>query len=78
MKYNDNFFKLKNDYVFTDLAQKVASKKSQGGEKVIDLGIGDVKLPLFGFVTDAMKKACDELAEKSTFRGYPPAQRGVW
>lgn len=74
MKYNDNFFKLKNDYVFTDLAQKVASKKSQGGEKVIDLGIGDVKLPLFGFVTDAMKKACDELAEKSTFRGYPPAQ----
>lgn len=74
MKYNENFFKLKNDYVFTDLAQKVASKKSQGGESIIDLGIGDVKLPIFDLATKAMQKACEELSIKSTFRGYPPSQ----
>lgn len=74
MKYNENFFKLKNDYVFSDLAQKVASKKSQGGDKIIDLGIGDVKLPLFKSVVLAMQNACLELGEEPTFRGYPPAQ----
>ena len=51
MKYNENFFKLNSDYIFSDLAQKVASKKSQGGEKIIDLGIGDIKQPLFSWIS---------------------------
>ena len=44
---------------------------SNPDKKVIRLGIGDVTLPLAPVVVDAMKKGCDELAVKETFKGYP-------
>jgi len=36
------------------------------------MGIGDVTLPLPGFVADAYSKAALEMGIKETFRGYPP------
>ena len=40
-------------------------------KKIIRLGIGDVTLPLAPAVVEAMKKGCDEMGVKETFKGYP-------
>ncbi|MBQ7373587.1 MAG: LL-diaminopimelate aminotransferase [Clostridia bacterium] len=73
MKFNENFLKLEENYIFNDLKLQIQELENSDTE-IIDLGIGDVKLPLFPLVTSAMKKACDELSEKKTFLGYPPSQ----
>lgn len=72
---NDHFLKLPDNYLFADIAKKVnAFKVSHPQAKVISLGIGDVTRPLCPAVTEAMHKAVDEMAVKSTFRGYGPEQ----
>lgn len=73
MKYNPNFLKLEENYIFNDLKIQVQNLKNNGAE-IIDLGIGDVKLPISSLVSDAMKKASVDLADKKGFLGYPPAQ----
>ena len=55
------------------MRKKVAEAKKRRGD-IIDLGVGDVCLPLFPSVTAAMKKACSEMRETGTFKGYPPAE----
>ena len=72
---NDHFLKLPNNYLFADIAKKVnAFKVSHPHASVISLGIGDVTQPLCPAVTEAMHKAVDEMATKSSFRGYGPEQ----
>jgi LL-diaminopimelate aminotransferase len=72
---NENFLKLSENYLFADIAKKVnAFKVSHQNVKVISLGIGDVTQPLCKAVTDAMHKAVEEMASKSTFHGYGPEQ----
>ena len=73
MKYNSNFDALENSYVFTRINESVRLKRAEGGE-VIDLGIGDVKLPLFHCAVTAMKLAAEELSSEKTFRGYMPSE----
>lgn len=73
MKFNDNFGRLPPSYVFAGLAAKKNLARKKWGDDLIDLGIGDVRLPLFGCVADEMKKAAEELAATGGFRGYPPA-----
>lgn len=73
---NDNFLKLPESYLFSDIAKKVNAYKTVHPEaKIIRLGIGDVTLPLPDEVIKALHKASDEMAEASTFRGYGP-ERG--
>ena len=44
---NSNFLKLQSNYLFADIARKVASfKDSNPDSRVISLGIGDVTRPL--------------------------------
>lgn len=74
MKYNQNFFKLSGDYVFSELSKKVAKKRLDSKTEIIDLGIGDVRLPLFDCVISAMQSACREMGTANGFKGYPPAQ----
>lgn len=70
---NENFLKLPVSYLFTDIARKVnAFKVTHPQAKVIRLGIGDVTQPLAPAVIEAIHKATDEMASKSTFRGYGP------
>ena len=73
MTFNDNFKKLPSSYVFAALAEKKREATEKSGRETIDLGIGDVSLPLFKIVADEMKKAAAELAEADKFKGYPPA-----
>ena len=46
-KINKNYLQLKDSYLFSTIAHKVADyKKKNPDKKVISLGIGDVVLPL--------------------------------
>lgn len=74
MKYNENFKKLPKNYIFNQMAQKVEEKKRRGDKNIINLGVGDVKLPLFNCVIEEMKKASDEMGNAKTFKGYSPAE----
>lgn len=72
---NENFLQLANNYLFSDIAKRVASyKESHPGCNLIRLGIGDVTQPLPLAARQAMHKAVDEMGDMSTFRGYGPEQ----
>lgn len=73
MKINENFLKIQNNYLFSDIAKKVnAYKTANPNADIIRLGIGDVTRPLPEAVTTAMKKAVEEQTYCEGFRGYPP------
>ena len=72
---NGNYAKLKDSYLFSDIAARVAAfTKAHPEKKLIKMGIGDVTLPLAPVVVDAMTKAVQEMGKKETFRGYGPEQ----
>ncbi|MDR0973546.1 MAG: LL-diaminopimelate aminotransferase [Prevotellaceae bacterium] len=72
---NEQFLKLPGSYLFSDIAKKVAAfKESHPDKDLIRLGIGDVTQPLAPACIAAMNKAVNEMADKTTFRGYGPEQ----
>ena len=61
---NSNFLKLQSNYLFAEIARKVASFKEANPEKrVISLGIGDVTRPLVPAVVAALHKAVDDMGD---------------
>lgn len=76
LKINENYNNLQGSYLFSEIGKRVnAYQKENPTADIIRLGIGDVSLSLPQVSIDAMKKACDELSDIKTFRGYPP-ERG--
>ena len=72
---NENFLKLQNNYLFSTVRKKVEEYQKQNPtKKIINLGIGDVTLPIPKPVIEAMKNACDEMGDSTTFKGYGPEQ----
>ena len=72
MKINRNFDNLVPNYLFAEVAARANKYISENPDKkVIKLGIGDVTLPLAPVVVEAMKKGCEDLGKKETFKGYP-------
>ncbi|MBS7409206.1 MAG: LL-diaminopimelate aminotransferase, partial [Prevotellamassilia sp.] len=64
---NENFLKLQKNYLFADIAQKVASYKEAHPEaNIIRLGIGDVTRPLAPAVIEALHRAVDEMGHGET------------
>ena len=75
IKSNHNFKQLSQNYLFAEIARRVAQYKAGNPEKrVISLGIGDVTRPLVPEVVKAMHKAVDDEADAATFHGYGPEQ----
>lgn len=73
IKVNENFFNVKKNYLFSEIAKRVNAYSAEHPEaKIVRLGIGDVTLPLSPVVVEAMKKAADEMGNSATFRGYAP------
>ena len=71
-KVNQNFDNLVPNYLFAEIAKRVNRYVAEHPDNhLIRLGIGDVTLPLAPVVVEAMKKGCDELGCKETFKGYP-------
>ena len=72
---NQNYCNLKESYLFSQIAHKVAEFTADHPEKkIIKMGIGDVTLPLAPAGIEAMQKAVAEMGVKETFRGYGPEQ----
>jgi LL-diaminopimelate aminotransferase len=72
---NENYLKLKGNYLFAEIAKRVEKYKKQYPEReIIKLGIGDVTRPLPQASIDAMHKAVEEMGNEDTFRGYGPEQ----
>ncbi|MDE5768914.1 MAG: LL-diaminopimelate aminotransferase [Oscillospiraceae bacterium] len=77
VKINENYLKLEKNYLFIRIAEKVnAFQKANPDAKLIRMGIGDVTRPIAPVVVNAMKKACDEMGVKETFRGYEDSGAG--
>ena len=75
MKLNENFQKLPGNYLFTEVAHRLAAYQEEHPEaKMIKLGIGDVTRPLVPAVIQAMHEAVDEMSRAETFKGYGPEQ----
>lgn len=72
-KLNENFSRLKKNYLFVEISKRIkaySDSHPEEAKRLIRMGIGDVTLPLAPAVVDAMKKAADEMGVKETFRGY--------
>ena len=72
---NEHYHKLKAGYLFPEIARRVSSFcDTHADADVIRLGIGDVTEPLPEAIVSAMHQAVDEMAQRSSFRGYGPEQ----
>lgn len=75
MKINQNYRNLRESYLFSEIARKVAAFAAKHPEReILKMGIGDVTLPLAPAVVAAMEEAAREQGDKETFRGYGPEQ----
>ena len=75
MKINDNFEKLPESYLFSEVARRLREYRSANpAANIIRMDIGDVTLPVPECVVMAMRSAVDEMGDASTFRGYGPEQ----
>lgn len=72
---NADFLKLQSNYLFSDIARKVADFKDGNPDaQVISLGIGDVTRPLVPSVIQALYKGVDDMGDPARFHGYGPEQ----
>ncbi|MGA1867087.1 MAG: LL-diaminopimelate aminotransferase [bacterium] len=72
---NNNYLKLKDNYLFSEIATRVMEyKKSNPSADIIKLGIGDVVKALPECSIKGLHEAVDEMADDKTFRGYGPEQ----
>lgn len=75
MNINKNYSKLKQNYLFSEIARRVNAYLDENKDKsVIRMGIGDVTRPLCPAVIAAMNKAVCEMGVAETFRGYGDEQ----
>ncbi len=75
IRVNDNFSKLQESYLFSEIARKVKAFEAEHPEaSIIRMGIGDVTLPICEASVKAMHKAVDEMGNRATFHGYGPEQ----
>lgn len=74
-KFNENYFHLKESYLFSEIAHRVSAYTEKNPDKkVIRLGIGDVTLPLGSEIISQLHEGVDALASTETFKGYGPEQ----
>ena len=75
IRINENYRKLQASYLFADIARRVNAYTAANPDKpIIRLGIGDVTEPLPAACVAALHAATDEMAARSTFKGYGPEQ----
>lgn len=74
-RINDNFCKLAESYLFSEVVRRInAFKAAHPDADIIRMGIGDVTRPLCDAAIEAMHKAVDDEASPETFHGYGPEQ----
>lgn len=77
MNLNTNYDKVKDSYLFVEIAKRVSAYTAENpSAKIIRMGIGDVTRPLAPCVVAAGMKAMEEMGRAETFRGYSPDSQG--
>ncbi len=72
---NDNFCRLADSYLFSEVARRInAFKESHPDAQIIRMGIGDVTRPICDAAIKAMHAAVDDEANSASFHGYGPEQ----
>jgi LL-diaminopimelate aminotransferase len=72
-KLNPHFSRLKREYIFPVIDQKIAELKTkQPHAQLISFGVGDIALPLAPVIAKAMQNAIEEMTH--TIKGYGPHQ----
>ena len=75
VKINENYMKLKSNYLFAEIAKRVKQFQQEHPEaNLIRMGIGDVTRPLAPAVIDGFQKGVTEMSQAETFKGYGPDQ----
>ncbi len=75
LKVNKNYEKLKQNYLFSEIARRVASYSEANPDKsIIKMGIGDVTRPLCVAVVGGLHSGADEQGKGESFHGYGPEQ----
>ena len=75
VQLNTHFSKLQDSYLFSTISKKLTLYQKDFPDKnIINLGIGDVYLPLPEVCIKAMQDAVLEMGNQETFKGYGPEQ----
>jgi len=75
IRVNEHYAKLQSSYLFSEIAKRVKAYQAEHPDKrILRLGIGDVTEPLPPACVAALHQAVDEMASRSSFRGYGPEQ----
>ncbi|MBI2742845.1 MAG: LL-diaminopimelate aminotransferase [Chlamydiales bacterium] len=74
-KINPHFFSIKREYIFPVIERKLAElKERHPGVQVLNMGVGDVSLPLAPSITHAICEALQEMSRPESIRGYGPGE----
>jgi LL-diaminopimelate aminotransferase len=71
-KINPYFSELKSSYIFSIIEEKVAATSDK--DKIINLGIGDIALPLAPSIAQALCQATEEMTTDQGKKGYGPSE----
>ena len=72
-RINEHYLNLRPSYLFAEIRRRTAAfRQAHPQARLIDLGVGDVTLPLAPAVVRALHEAAEEMAHGETFRGYGP------
>jgi LL-diaminopimelate aminotransferase len=75
VQLNTHFKKLKREYVFPIIERKLAEAREKHPHlSVVNLGVGDIALPLVPSVAKAICDATQEMTTPSGMRGYGPSE----
>lgn len=71
MKVNKNYQNLHTSYLFGEIYRRTDEYKAKHPDaRILNMGVGDVVLPLNKVVIEAMHRTVDELSDAKTFQGY--------
>lgn len=74
-KSNPHFQKLKREYIFPIIERKLLEmRENHPGADIVNVGVGDVALPLAQSVAKAIALAAEEMTDPSRIRGYGPSE----
>lgn len=72
---NENYLKLKSNYLFAEIAKRVANFQNEHPKaKLIRMGIGDVTRPLAPAIIEGFHDGVAHMGKVNTFKGYGPDQ----
>ncbi|MFI5334247.1 MAG: LL-diaminopimelate aminotransferase [Chlamydiales bacterium] len=74
-KVNPHFLEVKREYIFPVIERKLEElKKTSPNAHIVNLGIGDVALPLAQPISRAICAAVEEMSRDGKVRGYGPSE----